>query len=98
MSRIYILFLTIIFVFIQSSLSVSFASAEGIIAGLHKAPPAPCISKATDDMSSGMRIYPDGITREEVRNVMAWVASNQPPDSFAPAERAFRSANMSFML
>jgi len=60
---------------LQSTLSISFASDHALIAKIYKSPPSPCISKAIDDMSSGMRLHPDGITREEVRSTMAWMAS-----------------------
>jgi hypothetical protein len=67
--------LAIFLVTLWSPLSISFALDEALIANIHKTPPSPCISKAINDTSSGMRIYPDGIKREDVRNTMAWVAS-----------------------
>ena len=67
--------LAIFLVALQSPLSISFAFDAALIANIHKTPPSPCISKTIDDTSSGMRMHPDGITREEVRNIMAWMAS-----------------------
>jgi hypothetical protein len=67
--------LAIFLVTLWSPLSISFASDDTLIADIHKTPPSPCISKSIDDTSSGMRTYPDGITREDVRNTMAWIAS-----------------------
>jgi hypothetical protein len=60
---------------LQVALSVSFASDEALVAKIYKSPPPPCISKSIDDTSSGMRMHPYGITREEVRSIMAWMAS-----------------------
>jgi len=52
-----------------------FASEHSLIAELHNQPPAPCVSKATDDTSSLIAISPWGETREEVRDHMAALAS-----------------------
>jgi len=56
--------------------SYSFAAGQNIVAALHKSPPAPCVSKAPDDRSPGYITHPEGITRQDVIQVQAWLASN----------------------
>ena len=56
-------------------LTISLASAQGIVVELHKTPPSPCISKAPDDKTQGMKTFPDGITREDVCRIMVWMVS-----------------------
>jgi len=67
--------LAISLMILQSTLSISFAFDQALITKIYKTSPSPCISKAIDDTSSGMRMHPDGITREEVCSIMAWMAS-----------------------
>jgi hypothetical protein len=67
--------LALFLMILHLELAISLASAQGIVAELHKTPPSPCISKAPDDTTHGMKTFPDGITREEVRRIMVWMAS-----------------------
>ena len=56
-------------------LSSIYASEENLIAEIHSHPPFPCVSKSIDDKSSGVRIIPNGSSREQVRGVMGWMGS-----------------------
>lgn len=46
-----------------------------LIAGLHADPPPACAAKPVGDMSSGIAIFPDGRTDEQLRGVMGWMAT-----------------------
>jgi len=67
--------LILLLVFALTRPPASFAADQSIVTLLHKSPPSPCISKAPDDRSPGFRTHPDGITREDVIRIQAWLAS-----------------------
>jgi hypothetical protein len=67
--------LALFLIILHLKLAISLASAQGIVAEIHRTPPSPCISKAPDDTTPGMKTFPDGITREDVRRIMVWMAS-----------------------
>ncbi len=48
---------------------------HSFVVELHNQPPTPCVSKSTDDTSSGISIAPKGTAREEVIDHMGWIAS-----------------------
>jgi len=77
----------ILLVFAIALPSASLAADQPMITTLHKRPPSPCVSKAPDDTSSGMKGHPEGITREDVIRVMVWMASK-----FVDAHRDLLSA------
>ena len=56
-------------------LSPVYATENNLIAEIHSHPPHACVSKSIHDSSSGMRIMPNGNTREQVRGVVGWMAS-----------------------
>jgi hypothetical protein len=52
------------------------ANGNDLIAGIHNNPPSPCVSKPAGKMASGVRNFPHGQTREQVRGVMGWMGSH----------------------
>jgi len=51
------------------------ANTDNLIADIHANPPAECTAKSVNDKSSGIAIFPNGKTDEELRGVMGGLAS-----------------------
>jgi hypothetical protein len=65
--------------FLIGTILLIFASgasfAGDLVARIHANPPAPCVAKSIGDMSSGIAIFPNGKTDEQLRGIMGGLAS-----------------------
>ena len=65
--------------FLIGTILLIFASgasfAGDVVARIHANPPAPCVAKSIGDMSSGIAIFPNGKTDEQLRGIMGGLAS-----------------------
>lgn len=62
-------------IFLSMLLFQFVAAEDNLISRLHANAPQPCVAKSTDDRSSGIAIFPQGKSDEELRGIMGGIAS-----------------------
>lgn len=67
--------LTRLLLLVLAAMGSAAPATDQLISVLHAQPPDPCTAKSRDDMSSGIRIYPDGESDEQLRGVMGGLAT-----------------------